>query len=109
MQGHAGGNVLDFFSYASSDSMHPTIAQDMNRFDMGNTTLNSNLFLDFSGPPSMSQVHLPDLRGPDFYPTPSYQMYQPTPTSQSLASYEQHQSAPVLDATWQSFVEQLGF
>jgi hypothetical protein len=109
-QGHAVGIEPDFSSNTNNDSMHPTIAQDMSRFDMDAATFN-NLFLDFSSPSSASQLPVPDLRGSDinFYLTQNYSMYQPPPTSHNIAGVEQPQPAPVLDATWQSFVEQLGF
>lgn len=98
------------FLGAHGDSMHPTIAQDMSRFDMGTTAFN-NLFSDFSTPSSVSQLPVPDLRGPDmnFYLSPNYPMYPSQPPNQNNPGFEQHHPAPVLDATWQSFVEQLGF
>ena len=106
-QGHAV-NIQPVFLDVQGNTMHPTIAQDMNRFDMGTAAFN-NMFFDFSTP-SVSQPPVPDSRGPDidFYLTPNYPMY-PQPPSQNIAGFEQHQPAPVLDATWQSFVEQLGF
>jgi hypothetical protein len=110
-QGHCVVNTQpDVFLDVHGDSMHPTIAQDMTRFDMGTAGFN-NPFFDFSTPSSVSQLPVPDLRGPDinFYLAPTYPMYPSQPPSQSLAGFEQHQPAPVLDATWQSFVEQLGF
>jgi hypothetical protein len=109
-QGHRVDIEPDVFSHVDGDRMHPTIAQDMNRFDMG-TAAFGDLFLDFSTPSSVPQLPVPDLQGSDvnFYLTPPFQMYPSPPTSQHIAGFEQHQPAPVLDATWQSFVEQLGF
>ena len=110
----ARGNEMNvhpgMFLGAHGDSMHPTIAQDMSRFDMGTTAFN-NLFSDFSTPSSVSQLPVPDLRGPDmnFYLSPNYPMYPSQPPNQNNPGFEQHHPAPVLDATWQSFVEQLGF
>jgi hypothetical protein len=110
VQGDAVRIERGFSSNASSDGMHPTIAQDITRFDMDAASFN-NLFLDFSAPSSTSQLPVPDLRASDinFYLTPGYQIYQPHAMSHNIAGAEQHQPAPVLDATWQSFVEQLGF
>ncbi|KAF8218975.1 hypothetical protein L208DRAFT_1345035 [Tricholoma matsutake] len=104
-QSHTGPIEPHFFSNANSDSMHPTIAQDMSRFDMDAAPSN-NLFLDFSAPAAMSGLRSPDI---SLYLTPNYQAYQPPAASHNITGVEPHQPAPVLDATWQSFVEQLGF
>jgi len=94
----------------SAAEMHPTLAQDVRSFDEGPPTFTfSNLF-DFPapGPPVISQQPLHDIQQTvsdttSFYPT-DFQPYQPQPHHPAF-----EQAAPVLDATWQSFVEQLGF
>jgi hypothetical protein len=90
--------------------MHPTIAQDLRSFEMDTAAFN-NVFLDFPAAASPTPQHpIPELRGSDlgFYSTPNYGTYQPLSTH-TTTGLEHHQPAPVLDATWQSFVEQLGF
>jgi len=103
-QGHIP-DLLDFLPEANSNSMHPTIVQDIKSFDMGVSAFNDFL-LDFPTVSSVSQLSVPDLRSPDIssYTMPNYSMCH------TNAGFEQHLPAPpVLDATWQSFVEQLGF
>jgi hypothetical protein len=109
IQGHTLGIAPDFFQETNNNSMHPTIAQDMRSFDMDAAAFN-NVFLDFPAAASPTPHHpIPDLRGSDisFYSTPNYGTYPLA--AHTTAGLEHPQPAPVLDATWQSFVEQLGF
>ena len=112
------------------DSIHPTIMSDMRSFESGQFSaediaraLNFDLpqFEQQQGPlqPQVNgNGNHPEYRAyPDIYmgedifgsvPTPSAFS---TATSSSTSTPESitNVSAPVLDATWQSFVEQLGF
>ncbi|KAF8079273.1 fungal-specific transcription factor domain-containing protein [Lyophyllum atratum] len=96
------------FSDLNVDTMHPTLAQDMRSFDVGDTMFsNFNDLFDFpAATPIPQQPPLAELHGNDtsFYPTSGFQTYHHQPQQ---APFEQ--AAPILDATWQSFVEQLGF
>ncbi|GLB43693.1 putative fungal specific transcription factor [Lyophyllum shimeji] len=99
------------FSAANVNHMHPTLAQDMRSFDVGAPAFNivDNLF-DYPAsttPPVVpQQPPIPDLSAADasFFSTSAFHTYHPQPPT---ASFEQ--AAPILDSTWQSFVEQLGF
>ncbi|KAF5384815.1 hypothetical protein D9615_000960 [Tricholomella constricta] len=99
-----------YFSDAQVDNMHPTLAQDMRSFDGGAPTFNH--FFDSPAAPYLPSM--PDLNAAhdtNFYLSAEYQPYhhhhQPPPPPPPQAPFEQ--AAPILDATWQSFVEQLGF
>lgn len=108
------GSTDYYFSDVNVDSMHPTLAQDMRSFDMGAPTFN-NLF-DFPTVP-ITQSPVLDMHSHDanFYPISGYQAFQhqhqqPQQQQQQQPPAAQfEQPAPILDATWQSFVEQLGF
>ncbi|KAK7063598.1 Zn(2)-C6 fungal-type domain-containing protein [Favolaschia claudopus] len=95
----------------SSDPMHPTIAQDMHRFDLGEPSQFYDAFPDAA-----------DMAGIQFtgdsifsVPTGGYGFTSPTPPAFGTSAGTGTAGAgfpggtPMLDATWQSFVEQLGF
>ncbi|KAG5638503.1 hypothetical protein H0H81_012308 [Sphagnurus paluster] len=99
-----------YFSDAQVSQLHPTLARDMRTFDV-------DFFLDIptvhggseDGRNGNAQLHVPDVRGADsgFYlPTNDFQMYQNHPPPPNPPH---EQVAPMLDSTWHSFVEQLGF
>ncbi|RDB24336.1 putative transcriptional regulatory protein C1F7.11c [Hypsizygus marmoreus] len=95
-----------YFSEANTGYMHPTLAHDMRSFDTGGPTFND--FFDFpAAPVAQHQQPAPDpqTHGLNLYGGGNYQMYQQQPPP--LVQFEQ--AAPILDSTWQSFVEQLGF
>lgn len=113
----------DHFPDINVDTMHPTIAHDMRSFDMGAPTFSN--FFDFPAT-HHSQSAVPEIQVPDhnFYPEANFHPYQPQlpppPLTQSQNHSHSHgqgnghthmfdQSPPILDSTWQSFVEQLGF
>jgi hypothetical protein len=120
------GIAPDYFPEVNVDTMHPTIAQDMRSFDTGAPTFNAptfnNLF-DFPAAhqrqPEMADIQVAENH---YYSTSSYQPFQapPPPPSHGQSQNQSHgqnnghshmfdQPAPILDSTWQSFVEQLGF
>ncbi|KAJ7631664.1 fungal-specific transcription factor domain-containing protein [Mycena polygramma] len=88
----------------SSETMHPTIAQDMRSFDLGEPSQFYDTF------PDTTAV---DMTGIQFTGDSIFSIqaggygYGPAPTFQGFAGA--NGSPPILDATWQSFVEQLGF
>ncbi|KAJ6617446.1 fungal-specific transcription factor domain-containing protein [Mycena sp. CBHHK59/15] len=89
----------------SSETMHPTIAQDMRSFDLGEPSQFFDAFQDAAG---MTGIQFSD--NSIFSPQPGVPPfgYSPSPTFQS-PSIGIAGAPPMLDATWQSFVEQLGF
>ena len=101
------------------DNIHPRIVQDMKAFDGFDMTpyrqTNMGEFL-FDFPPDTSALPqvMPDIQYQDasiyggdlFSQLPVGGAHQ---TKQPPANAPSYQSPLVLDATWQSFVEQLGF
>ncbi|KAF7340940.1 Zn(2)-C6 fungal-type domain-containing protein [Mycena sanguinolenta] len=104
--------LLSDIAATSSETMHPTIAQDMRSFDLGEPSQFYGTFPDpeadmagiqFTGDSIFSSVQPGGGYG--------YQSASPTGvfgaavgTGAGFAS-----GPPMLDATWQNFVEQLGF
>ncbi|KAJ7157332.1 fungal-specific transcription factor domain-containing protein [Mycena filopes] len=95
------------------DPMHPTIAQDMRSFDLGEPSAFYDTFPDDA-----------DMAGIQFHGDSVFSSLGPGVYGHGFGSSSasaapggyQHQQAgfgsgggPMLDATWQSFVEQLGF
>ncbi|KAG5644101.1 hypothetical protein DXG03_009120 [Asterophora parasitica] len=93
-----------YFTDAQVNNMHPTLAHDMRSFDGGALTSNSFEFFD-----SPTTQRYPSIM-PDIHPSyvaENYPTYQPHQPMSNPIPFEQ--AAPILNATWQSFVEQLGF
>ncbi|KAG6856115.1 hypothetical protein H0H87_007329 [Tephrocybe sp. NHM501043] len=107
----------EFWSDAQVGMMHPALAEDMRCFEVGSPIYSG--FFDFPASvgsqqpphshsnaaqqptPPMQEVHMDD---PNFYNSAEYQNYQPQPHHSPFL-----QTAPILDATWQTFADQLGF
>jgi hypothetical protein len=94
--------MLSDIAATTSETMHPTIAQDMRSFDLGEPSQFYGAFPEA------------DMAGIQFTGDSIFSIqaggygYSPTPTFQSApAGFAT--GPPMLDATWQSFVEQLGF
>ncbi|KAF8650271.1 hypothetical protein AX16_005325 [Volvariella volvacea WC 439] len=87
--------------------LHPTLVRDMRYFDPTTCVTGTPLY-DTPAPQSQHaqdiQMHLPDFFGSQHatsgFPTIYQQMQTPNVSTTP---------APVLDSTWQSFIEQLGF
>ncbi|KAJ7726359.1 fungal-specific transcription factor domain-containing protein [Mycena metata] len=93
-------------SQNNNEPMHPTIAQDMRSFDLGEPSQFYDAMLDA------------DMTGIQFtadsvftVPPPGAYAYSGSPATgfQNPTPATFGGSPPMLDATWQSFVEQLGF
>ncbi|KAJ7729104.1 fungal-specific transcription factor domain-containing protein [Mycena maculata] len=88
----------------SGETMHPTIAQDMRSFDLGEPSQFYDTFPDAADMAGIQftgdSIFGPQTGGYGFSPPPAFQ----TPSASLTAG-----APPMLDATWQSFVEQLGF
>ncbi|KAG6919080.1 hypothetical protein DXG01_009333 [Tephrocybe rancida] len=106
---------LDDWSDAQFNNMHPTLAADMRCFDVGGPT-----FLDFFDCPTTTTLAIAPQAAPQPPPhtMPEIQMgdpnfYTPADFQQAYQPQLHHspflQTAPILDATWQTFAEQLGF
>jgi hypothetical protein len=100
---HRPASLLSDIEATSSETMHPTIAQDMRSFDLGEPSQFYDTFPDA------------DMSGIQFTGDSIFSIqtggygYSPTPTFHSPAAGFTGGAPPILDATWQSFVEQLGF
>lgn len=96
-------------SPVSAESIHPTIMHDMRAFDgVLGSTIDTQFNLDF---PSTSFT--PSQLAPEFFTEFAFNVNDSILVSSTLAhqcdSAQGVNGLPVLDATWQSFVEQLGF
>ncbi|KAG6840746.1 hypothetical protein C0991_004655 [Blastosporella zonata] len=102
----AGSEYIEYqWSDVQVSDMHPTLADDMRCFDVGTPAYGG--FSDFpaTGPQPVSQpAHDDHITDPSFYTPTEYQTYQPQHHHSPFL-----QTAPILDATWQTFAEQLGF
>ncbi|KAJ7511773.1 fungal-specific transcription factor domain-containing protein [Mycena galericulata] len=98
--------IFSDIAATSSEPMHPTIAQDMRSFDLGEPSQ----FYDTYQDAVMTGIHN-NYSGESVFsgaPAGGYSFTPPPPfhtPSIGLAG----SPPPMLDATWQSFVEQLGF
>jgi hypothetical protein len=98
---------------SSNQNMHPTIVRDMLLFDGFGTAhrlSDSDLFDYPSGslPPDAPEVPISDTAGvfvQDVFNVQSFSNLQPSSSCFSCGS----SPTTILDASWQSFVEQLGF
>ncbi|KAJ6541643.1 fungal-specific transcription factor domain-containing protein [Mycena capillaripes] len=99
----SASGLLSDIAATSSETMHPTIAQDMRSFDLGEPSQ----FYDTFPEADMAGIQ---FTGDSIFSiqTGGYG-YSPTPTFHNPAAGFAGGSPPMLDATWQSFVEQLGF
>ncbi|KAF8215723.1 fungal-specific transcription factor domain-containing protein [Mycena galopus ATCC 62051] len=102
--GFPRAGLLSDIAATSSETMHPTIAQDMRSFDLGEPSQFYGTFMEgdmagiqFTGD-SVFNMQTGGF-GSGYSPTPAF--HSPPP---GFAG-----APPMLDATWQSFVEQLGF
>ncbi|KAJ7842233.1 fungal-specific transcription factor domain-containing protein [Mycena olivaceomarginata] len=94
--------MLSDIAATTSETMHPTIAQDMRSFDLGEPSQFYGAF------PEADMAGIQFTGDSIFSIQASGYGYSPTPTFQSApAGFAT--GPPMLDATWQSFVEQLGF
>ncbi|KAJ6520565.1 fungal-specific transcription factor domain-containing protein [Mycena sanguinolenta] len=104
--------LLSDIAATSSETMHPTIAQDMRSFDLGEPSQFYGTFPDpeadmagiqFTGDSIFSSVQ----------PSGGYGYHSASPTGAFGATVGAGagfaSGPPMLDATWQNFVEQLGF
>jgi hypothetical protein len=103
------------------DNLHPRIVQDMKAFDgfefpnNTNQTQGGEFLFDFPPEPELSYTRaMPDMQYQDASIYGGDLVYQQPVSgylqnSQRPAAYGFSPGPPVLDATWQSFVEQLGF
>jgi hypothetical protein len=92
----------------TTENMHPTIAQDMRNLDVGSLVYNLFDLPTDSLPPD---DQMPDIQFADNMfnqqPMGAFSMgQQGSPQTPGMGFGA---GAPILDATWQSFVEQLGF
>ncbi|KAG6871936.1 hypothetical protein C0995_014718 [Termitomyces sp. Mi166 len=97
-----------YWSDAQVDSLHPTLVQAMRNFDARSPSF--DWFFDFptTGAPQPQPVLQPpmpevQMSDPNFY-TPDYHGSQPQSHHSPFL-----QTVSVLDASWQTFAEQLGF
>ncbi|KAG6827100.1 hypothetical protein H0H92_013212 [Tricholoma furcatifolium] len=95
--------VNEYWSDAQVDQMHPTLAHDMRGFVFREHT--SEEFYDIPTS-SLPQPTIPDLPigDPMFFNPAEFHVHQPQSHHSPFL-----QNAPMLDATWQNFAEQLGF
>ncbi|KAG6834457.1 hypothetical protein H0H93_009507, partial [Arthromyces matolae] len=94
----------EYWSDTQVDSMHPILAQDMRNFENRSPTFDWLLdppFACTSQPIFQQDLQMGD---PNLYPPSDYHGFQPQPQHSVFLP-----SAPILDATWQTFAEQLGF
>ncbi|KAJ7146435.1 fungal-specific transcription factor domain-containing protein [Mycena epipterygia] len=87
----------------SSETMHPTIAQDMRSFELGEPSQFYDTFQDTD----MAGIQF--ATGDSVFSSSGAWGYSPPPAFQTPAVGFAGSAPPALDATWQSFVEQLGF
>ncbi|KAJ7045173.1 fungal-specific transcription factor domain-containing protein [Mycena alexandri] len=90
---------------SSSEAMHPTIAQDMRSFDLGEPSQFYDTFPDTN----MAGIQFTGDSIFSVQPAGTYGFSSPAPGYQNPSAAAFGGAAPMLDATWQSFVEQLGF
>jgi len=91
-----------------TEHMHPTIAQDMRSFDLSENTyfdFPADAFTGAEQPQSMTGIQYTESMFNAPQPMGSYN-FQAGYHSPSMGF---NTAPPMLDATWQSFVEQLGF
>ncbi|KAJ7178795.1 hypothetical protein C8R43DRAFT_1118155 [Mycena crocata] len=87
----------------TSETMHPTIAQDIRSFDLGEPSQFYDTF------PDADMAGIQFTNDSMFSAQPSGFGYSPPPAFQTPAVSFASGAPPMLDATRQSFVEQLGF
>ncbi|KAJ7696746.1 fungal-specific transcription factor domain-containing protein [Mycena rosella] len=98
-------SMLSDIAGTNSEAMHPTIAQDMRSFDLGEPSQFYDTF------PEADMTGIQFTTGDSVFSSPSGggYGYSPPPTFQNPPAGFASGPPPMLDATWQSFVEQLGF
>jgi hypothetical protein len=91
----------------NSETMHPTIAQDMRSFDLGEPSQ----FFDTFGDAGMAGIQFTGDHSIFVAPPPpaGYNGYGAPPAAAPSPGVGFGGPPPMLDATWQNFVEQLGF
>jgi hypothetical protein len=97
------------FTPEAIESLHPTIIQDLKTFDGLNTSNLPPFHNIFDFPTGPLSQDIPDIQFPD---THEFGFGNDAFNSHSSHGFPHSgftPGPPVLDSTWQSFVEQLGF